>query len=498
MQRNKKKITVLHLSDLHRDPTSPLKNANLLQSLITDAGRYTRELSRPDLAIISGDIIYGAKTAGGALQEIASQYEEAGKFLVDLAKEFFNGNRGKIVLVPGNHDVNWVNSKAAMAPLELDKSSNDANEQKLALVRELLMDENTNCRVSRQTLEFFKIVDFNEYKLRFEAFSEFYKEFYEGNRTFSLEPDSQYNIFDFPEFGVVIVGFNSCHNNDHCNVEGRINYACVAAATQELRDVKYKGLTRIGVWHHDTKGPPRRFDYMDSAVLQNLIDAGFTIGFHGHQHRDEVAEVTFHLGKLKKFTVLSAGTLCAGPRDLPSGYKRKYNIIELDLENLKATANVREMKNSIFEAPIWGAGEITQFGAMSCEIELEQQWFNDFAVNDRNADILKAISEAEELITVKDFTGALGLLERLDKTHAHVRIFLLECYFELDLDEDLVNAFYPPESIKEACYLMDSLWKTKNVEKLRALVRMSIVSDSLDTHVCELKKKYEARISNGT
>jgi hypothetical protein len=53
-----------------------------------------------------------------------------------------------------------------------------------------------------------------------------------------------------------------------------------------------------------------QFDYMDPGILQNLIDSGFSLGFHGHQHRPQFLDTRFHYGADRRITVISAGTLC--------------------------------------------------------------------------------------------------------------------------------------------------------------------------------------------
>ena len=59
------KLSVLHISDLYRDPENPIRNDILLDSLEIDRRHYTAEettaLRPPDLIIVSGDIIQGIR-----------------------------------------------------------------------------------------------------------------------------------------------------------------------------------------------------------------------------------------------------------------------------------------------------------------------------------------------------------------------------------------------------------------------------------------------------
>ncbi len=96
---------------------------------------------------------------------------------------------------------------------------------------------------------------------------------------------------------------------------------------------------------------------MDPATLQILIDRGYSIGFHGHQHRPEFIDESYRFGTGHKITVVSAASLCAGPDDIPPGHSRGYNLLELDVDKLKGKLHQRKMLNDSFASPIWGPGQ---------------------------------------------------------------------------------------------------------------------------------------------
>ncbi len=57
-------LTILHISDLHRDPSHEITNGALLDSLLRDRDRYCQEspaIPDPNIIIVSGDIIHGVK-----------------------------------------------------------------------------------------------------------------------------------------------------------------------------------------------------------------------------------------------------------------------------------------------------------------------------------------------------------------------------------------------------------------------------------------------------
>lgn len=56
-------VSILQISDLHRDPSNPIRNDALLSSLENDRARYTRadnpSVRSPDIIVVSGDVIQG-------------------------------------------------------------------------------------------------------------------------------------------------------------------------------------------------------------------------------------------------------------------------------------------------------------------------------------------------------------------------------------------------------------------------------------------------------
>jgi predicted MPP superfamily phosphohydrolase len=101
-------LTILHISDLHRDPANPVSNVSLLDSLERDRDRYSQEsppIGSTDLIIVSGDIIHGiSPDVSNPMEQLAQQYQQAEDFLIQLAGSFVNGDRNRVIIVPGNRE----------------------------------------------------------------------------------------------------------------------------------------------------------------------------------------------------------------------------------------------------------------------------------------------------------------------------------------------------------------------------------------------------------
>jgi 3',5'-cyclic AMP phosphodiesterase CpdA len=102
-------FSVLHISDLHRDLSDEVANEWLLDSLARDFDQFeeqTPKIMRPSLCIVSGDLVHGVSpNANNADNELKRQYAQAEEFLVGLADRFFEGDRERVIILPGNHDV---------------------------------------------------------------------------------------------------------------------------------------------------------------------------------------------------------------------------------------------------------------------------------------------------------------------------------------------------------------------------------------------------------
>jgi predicted MPP superfamily phosphohydrolase len=214
-------LSVMHISDLHRDPSNPIRNDVLLDSLENDRRHYEAEESPsvrcPDMIIVSGDIIHGVMAdAPDAEKRLREQYNEALDFLARLTDRFVDGDRSRVIVVPGNHDVSAYHFEKCLQRVDI------ASDRKKELVTQLF-SPNSLLRWSWSGFELYEIADQVLYAQRLAAFAEFYSAFYGGARTYDLDPARQIDIFDFPIFNVTVAGFSSCYNNDIFNKQGAIH-----------------------------------------------------------------------------------------------------------------------------------------------------------------------------------------------------------------------------------------------------------------------------------
>ena len=431
--------TLLHISDLHRTSKPRLDNDMLLAAIVSDATRWDSEgLPKPDLVVVSGDLIQGSDLLDAAASdsEIKCQYAEASDFLQKLATEFVNSDRSRIIIVPGNHDVHWHRARKAMKPL---------TDCPAGIKRENLRVE-SKVRWSWDEQKAYKIADEDKYESRLRHFREFRADFYAGLDPDPLRYSEDLVMFEYPALGIVIVGFASWHGNDHfCDV-GEIAPSALASSRKIL--AQSQAPIAIAVWHHSVVGNPRTSSYMDQRVVHTLIDFGFNVGLHGHQHYSGAAPSSLNLPNLTSMAVIGAGSLAVGNEELPMGERRQFNIVDIDPRDKKITVHVRAMSTG----GIFTGSHRDDFGGETfIELELSPSRL-------KPTTCIQHLDEAMTAIAAKEYEKALSLLAKIGPSYAHrkrkVKIMALE---GMGLKEELIQLLDPPEDPDEVVKVVSAL-----------------------------------------
>ncbi|GJE73422.1 hypothetical protein CHKEEEPN_4987 [Methylorubrum podarium] len=287
---------------------------------------------------------------------------------------------------------------------------------------------------------------------------------------------------------MTVVAFSSCHNNDLLNRQGAIHPDCIGSAGLHLRDRSFDGRLRVATWHHNTEGSPSMSDYMDADIVQNLIDREFSLGFHGHQHKPEFLDTRFRHGPDRRITVISAGTLCGGAA---FGFRRAYNVVEIDVEGRKGRLHLREMQNDNLQLPIWGPRPLPATAATFHEFTFEPP---PAPLAGKRSNITILI-DAQQLFDGKHFKDAAELLIPHIEREPLARRLLLECLGHLDDMAAVIKFFDPPTSEIEALILMDALWAEKQKVRLGEVLTLPLVAGTSDPALIEVRTKYARRLS---
>ena len=243
-------LTVLHVSDMHFGRYHRFEGddglGSLLDRLRQDLDeRRDRNGLRPDLIVLSGDFAeYGLK----------AEFERAQRFAQGLAKLVELPNR-RVVMVPGNHDVNWKRSQAYFLTCEDDG-----------------------------------VAPAPPYWPKFKHYAEFFGRFYEGEAGIVFTEEEPWSFFEYPELGVVVAGLDSAMIESHRAEDhhGFLGERQLRAFAEKLRPYKERGFLRIGVRDHDPlqRRAPKAED--DSRDLNRLLRPWLNLLLHGDVHEERL------------------------------------------------------------------------------------------------------------------------------------------------------------------------------------------------------------------
>jgi len=348
---------ILHITDLHRSLHDPLSNDELISALVSDRDSFPFEdppIALPQAIVVSGDIIQGVGLgAPESAKQLAEQYDTALAFLGELADRFLGGDRSKVVIVPGNHDIDWNVARSSM----IEVAEAEYPKEFLQSLHKL----GSPYRWDWKTRRLYKINDKTAYESRLAAFWRFFDNFY-SILPADQRPQSRVdaNLYSLDEGRIGVAAFNSCASNDCFAFQGDIPKNAIARAYLDLKEGGPWRL-RVAVWHHDIEGPPHRNDYMDPEIVRGMIGRGFRLGLYGHQHKPQVTPQHVFIPGREEMAVVSAGSLCAGARELPTGARRGYSVIEIGDEYDQARVHVREMAF----ANLFSRANLAAFGGKS-------------------------------------------------------------------------------------------------------------------------------------
>ncbi|WP_437487178.1 metallophosphoesterase [Sorangium sp. So ce1014] len=304
---------VLHLSDLHFNAQD---QATLWYAQLA-ADLRQQGCQRLDGLVISGDV--------GNLS-IPEEYTAARLFL-DHVMGGFGLSPQSLVLVPGNHDLNWSLSQDAY---RLERRARYRGEVK----------EGTFIAHGADVIE---VRDEDAYKLRFRHFAEFYRQV--KGEEYPLDYERQATIHHLPECGLLFLGLNSAWEIDHHHrARAGVHTGAVARALIQLERYSRDAL-RIAVWHHPvTSAEPDQLN--DAGFLQQLAVAGFRVALHGHVHRAENQIYRYDMSPGgRRLEIVSAGTFGAPARQWVPGYPLQYNLLLFSGGMMTVETRCREEMN---------------------------------------------------------------------------------------------------------------------------------------------------------
>lgn len=323
---------IIHLSDLHFGTS---KQAILWSSQLVEDLQQNLEITQLDALILSGDI---------ANKSTPEEYDAAKQFLDEFLRDFPLKSE-QIIIVPGNHDLNWGLSKEAYTLKDKEDCTSD----------ELKED----CYISVYD-DVVRVVNKEKYPRRFSNFISFYDNYKSNNKSYNLEPKQQYSL-DLIGSSILVMGLNSAWQLDKFNTTRvKINNDALSNALNEIRrnDIYKNCPIKLAVWHHPINSPDED-RIKDSNFLNRLAVNDFSLFLHGHVHKAENDEFRYDSNiEGRKLHRICAGTFGAPTKELNTGIPWQYNLLEFKDNILKVHTRKRESENGAWEGDYrWRQGK---------------------------------------------------------------------------------------------------------------------------------------------
>nr|WP_321353137.1 metallophosphoesterase [uncultured Methanoregula sp.] len=323
LQVEDSKIHILHLSDLHIDDENQANKyrVQLESDLINEL-----KIKRIEYLIISGDI-----TSHSSEKE----FKAAFGMVNDLVKRF-GLDPSRVIIVPGNHDLNWDASESAYLFVTKRKLPDPLPQDRFIPAGDagvLLRDEEL-------------------YPERFTNFNNhFYRRIYCG-KEFPRDYSSQALLIENAEDHILFLGLNSSWQIDHhFHDRANINMDALTIILDKLNEGVYNGWLKIAVWHHPISGR----EMMNDEFMQLLTVHNFQICLHGHIH--EAIENFHKYDDNRGIFIVGAGTFGAPVREQTSGIPLQYNLLAFNTKKSEITVYTRkkEKPNGAWSADSrWG------------------------------------------------------------------------------------------------------------------------------------------------
>ncbi|PWR70428.1 metallophosphoesterase family protein [Methanospirillum lacunae] len=297
---------ILHLSDLHIDDAG---QADTYRTRLESDLKQELKIEKLDYLVISGDF---------SNTSVESEYSVAAEMIEKIITEF-RLDKSRVVIVPGNHDLNWDLADESYTPKRTPPSG-------------IFQD-----KVVSLGDKGYLVRDEEKYKKRFDHFNSYlYSQILKGE-SYPSDYADQILFVENPEDRILFLGFNSSWNIDpYFPDRSGINPEALNRAIDRVKDKVYDGWLKIAVFHHPVSG----LEMMNDVFMQILAVHNFQIVLHGHIHTPN--EGYYKYDTRRGIHIIGAGCFGKPTRIQDNPTPLQYNIIQYDTEQEQITVHTRK------------------------------------------------------------------------------------------------------------------------------------------------------------
>ena len=295
MADTQRPLTLLHLSDTqfgrhHRfgglDLPPPDNSFDtLLVRLIDDLTRLRQDDQlQPDVVVVSGDL---------AEWGMQSEFASLMTFLNGLL-DFLKLRRDRVVLVPGNHDINRNACEAFFHACAADAKTPQP-----------------------------------PFWPKWRHYVNFFKRFYRDHRAVAFTRERPWTFYEMADLKLVVAGLNSTMRESHRDEDhyGWVGEAQLRWFADRLDLYKTQGWLRIGVVHHNVRRGPTSDDenLRDAEDLRRILGDTDRVNLllHGHTHDGKLDWLN------QRVPILATGSAAVKQVARPEEVPNQYQIVQL-------------------------------------------------------------------------------------------------------------------------------------------------------------------------
>jgi predicted phosphodiesterase len=290
-------VRLLHVSDLHADPRSAFDQRVLVDGLLQDVKRSLADAPF-DLIVFSGDLASTGK---------AGEFEAGRRNLLDRLTEATGLGPDRVVLVPGNHDVDRD---------EIDRVYEDGLRLRLTSHEAIVAALDDDRQVSQALA-------------RLAAWTQFTDSYYAGVQRQAIAPGGWTMRLEISGVEVGIAALNSAWRSTGVGEEERGRLLVGEVQARTVLDRIADCPVRLVAVHHPFEWLA---DFDRKEVRREFERAGAMV-MTGHEHEADPVHLVSGLGNSNHDR---AGCLYFG-----IGYPNAYSVIDIDVPNAKTLVNVR-------------------------------------------------------------------------------------------------------------------------------------------------------------
>ena len=269
-------ITVLQLSDHQFGQQHRFGAGEGLKLLVTDLDSLAdRHDLRPDVIIVTGDLAEKGKR---------DEFRDARRFL-ELLTEHLELERRRVVIVPGNHDVN-----------------------------------HTLCRHYWEECDEKGCTPLKPYWKKLRFYASLFHHFYRDVPGVEFSEKQPWTLYEIPELSLVVAGLNSAMAESHEAHYGELGREQLEWFAERLIPYREEGWFRIGAMHHNVLPGNASPDesLKDHEDLKTCLGKSLNLILHGHTHAADIGSL---LPDLPILSGGSAGLSAAARPDVPNHYQ---------------------------------------------------------------------------------------------------------------------------------------------------------------------------------